>query len=115
MLAGCNLDTAASVTLAPSPTPLILPSPTSDPALLATPVPAQTVTEPPAENVFQAIVNRLIVPVVSFLFTFVSDAVVSLWTLAWERGGSLGQVLCCIAPGGVVGLLLFARLRALRR
>ncbi len=115
-LAGCNLDTSVSVTLAPSPTPLILPSPTTDPALFATPVPAQTVVEqPPAENVIQAFVNNLIVPIFNFFLSFVTDAVASLWALAGVRGGSLGQALCCVAPGGAVGLLLFARVRVRRR
>ncbi len=119
VLAGCNLDTAASLTLTPSvsSTPLILPSPTS-PALLVTPipVPAQTEVEQPApQNVVQAFVNNLVVPILNFLFTFVTDAVISLWSLAGVRGGGFGQVLCCIIPGGGVGLVLFARLRLLRR
>ena len=118
VLAGCNLDTTASLTstLSESPTPLILPSPTS-PVVEITPVPAQTAVEqpPPAENLFQAIINNLIVPIVSFLVTFVTDAVVSLWALAWERGGAFAQVLCCIVPGGAVGLVLFARVRIWRR
>ncbi len=115
-LAGCNLDTSVSVTLAPSPTPLILPPPTSDPAVLATPIPVQVVVEQPASNnVIQAFVNNVVVPILNFLLSFVTDAVASLWALAGVRGGAFAQVLCCIFPGIIVILLLFARLRLLRR
>ena len=118
-LAGCNLETTASLTLTPSvsSTPLILPSPTS-PEVLVTPipVPAQTEVEQPApQNIIQAFVNNVVMPILNFLFTFVTDAVVSLWSLAGVRGGGFGQALCCIIPGGGVGLVLLARLRLLRR
>lgn len=81
-----------------------------------TPVPVQTLVQnpqpPPAsQNVIEAFINNLAIPAWNFLYTFLTEGLLTLWTFAGARGGVFAQVTCCIAPLLLVAGVVLRRLR----
>lgn len=54
------------------------------------------------ENIVEALINRVLIPVWNFLYTFLTGSIVSLWDFAGLRGGLTAQLIFCLIPGIVV-------------
>ncbi len=126
LLAGCNLTIVtdpSEPTIAPQinfvtatpPPSFITATPFGNP-VVATVVPGSPTVPPPASNAADWFINNVVLPVWNFLYTFVLDAVGTLWNFAGARGGLIAQVACCIIPGilavlGVIRYFLWGRIR----
>jgi hypothetical protein len=54
------------------------------------------------ENVVEALINRLLIPLWNFVYTFVTGAITSLWEFAGLRGGFMAQTVFCLIPAIIV-------------
>jgi hypothetical protein len=54
------------------------------------------------ENIVEALINRVLIPLWNFLYTFLTSALVSLWDFAGLRGGLTAQIIFCPIPGILV-------------
>jgi hypothetical protein len=138
LLAGCNLETSGLETPAPTATAYVAPTPYRGPTAIVAPTligaGAQSVVVTPAsnspptavptqptipipqapagsQNVIEAFFDGLVIPVVNFVYTFVTEGAATLWLFAGVQGGALTQVICCLGPTLLIGGLLLRRLR----
>ncbi|MCC6802792.1 MAG: hypothetical protein IT319_07905 [Anaerolineae bacterium] len=89
-------------------TPVTVIQPTAAPTQQTIPIP-----QAPAgsQNVIEAFFDNLVIPLISFVYSFVTEGAATLWLFAGAQGGALAQLLCCLVPVLVVGGLLLRRLR----
>jgi len=67
------------------------------------------------ENIVEALINRLLIPVWNFLYTFITGSIISLWDFAGLRGGMMAQFIFCLIPGIVVTIGILYRVFRWRR
>lgn len=67
------------------------------------------------ENIVEALINRLLIPVWNFLYTFITGSIISLWDFAGLRGGMMAQFIFCLIPGIVVTIGVLYRVFRWRR
>jgi hypothetical protein len=81
----------------PPPTPFVVTmTPVAQP--VATDIPGPQPGEQ-TENIVEALINRILIPVWNFLYTFITGSIVSLWDFAGLRGGLMAQMIFCLIPG----------------
>jgi hypothetical protein len=98
-----QVETPVPTVPASQPTPLFA-SPVATSVIL-TPIPTTIPggeTAERTENVVEALINRLLIPIWNFVYTFVTGAITSLWEFAGLRGGFMAQTIFCLIPGLVV-------------
>lgn len=115
LIAGCNLSAVTAPTPTPFPTPaplgeaqspgviFVTATPFGNPPLGLTPVPTLPPgVVAPTSNAVEWLIQTVVIPAWNFLYTFLFQALGSLWTFAGARGGIFAQALCCIGPAILV-------------
>lgn len=89
-------------------TPVSNPQATAVPTQQTIPIPQ---APPGSQNVIEAFFDTLVIPLLNFVYTFVTEGAATLWLFAGAQGGALAQALCCLGPTLLIGGLLLRRLR----